>query len=94
MFHTLMFHIACKKKTEENDLVFRPGGHVSVVMSEYNGGGVCALGMSLFQMQSDVDEGLPVVPHLNGSVLTGGAHQQTVPAEIAGGGDGLESTET
>ena len=50
--------------------------------------------MSLFQMQSDVDERLPVVPHLNGSVLAGGAHQETVPAEIAGGGDGLESTET
>ena len=47
--------------------------------------------MSILHLKTDIDKALPVVPHLNTAVVTDPAHQQSVPAVGAVGGDGLQS---
>ena len=47
--------------------------------------------VSILHLKTDIDEALPVVPHLNTAVITDPADQQSVPAVGAVGGDGLQS---
>ena len=47
--------------------------------------------VSILHLETDVDEALPVVPHLNAAVIADPAHQQAVPAVGAVGGVGLQT---
>ena len=72
-------------------LVVALGGQHPVVVGKLNSSNLISKCVGILHLETDVDEALPVVPHLNAAVIADPAHQQAVPAVAAVGGDGLQA---